>query len=68
MYMWFEKETPETLCADVGEIPFEESLERRRAHKWTRLFTWPLLPLLPFLLCATSIYTRQFVFRISMRE
>jgi len=33
--------------ADVGEIPFEKSLERRRSHKWTRQPTPTRLPLLP---------------------
>jgi len=33
--------------ADVGEIPFEKSLERRRSHKWTRQPTPARLPLLP---------------------
>ena len=33
----------------------------RLAHKWTKLFTRPPLPLLPFLLCA-YVRAREFVF------
>lgn len=36
--------------ADVGEIPFGKSLERRRSHKWTRQPTPARLPLSPRIL------------------
>lgn len=37
--------------ADVAEIPFEKSLERRHSYKWTRQPTSYRLPLLPRILC-----------------
>lgn len=44
-------EEPKGSRADVGEIPFEESLERSRVHKWT----WQLtLRRLPFVIRANS--------------